>query len=154
MPKTVLIAKGNGYSARANRLIWIFIGIMFIINGTLLTIGNHEEPFKFSFGVIEFLFGLYALFYSIAVFSTNSKLAPRVKVDSDLIEVKKKMFGQVDRIEWDLIDKISFDSYSITFTKEGVNKVINYDTTSEVSIEIKEAIRETADAKGIEVIGG
>lgn len=57
-------------------------------------------------------------------------------------------------IPWDHIKSINFGPHKIVFSMTGSDYIFSYRSTSDTSKEIKTAIREMAESKGIEVLGG
>lgn len=155
MSKIIFIGKGrNGHTSKANFKLFMFTGLLFLVNGSFLIYNNVVDPVGLIIGILTILGAIYYIMYGYFTFSEKSKWAPKVIIENDHIQIKKKMFKPAATIVWERINKIIFGAYEITFDIEGKSDVLNYDTSSEVSIELKEAIREAADEKGIEVVGG
>lgn len=154
MSKTILIGRKNDYSVRANRWLFSILGFFFVLGGILRVIGKYYGPFEFSFGILQMLTGVYAIVFALFVFNKNSRFAPKVTVNDKFIEIKKGILKSPNKIMWSDIRRISYDSFEITFDMGVTTEVFRYETASDISIEIKKAIREVADDMGIEVVGG
>ena len=68
--------------------------------------------------------------------------------------IKEKLMKHAKEIPWDHIKSINFGPYKIVFSMTGSDYIFSYRSTSDTSKEIKSAVREMAESKGIEVLGG
>ncbi len=98
--------------------------------------------------------GVYHTIYGLLAFSKHSKYAPRVEVDQDNLLLKNKFLKEAKMITWDQIKQIEFASYRLVFSMPDSEYAFLYDTQAETSREIKSTIREMAESKGIDVLGG
>ncbi|MCB0496626.1 MAG: hypothetical protein KDC79_10870 [Cyclobacteriaceae bacterium] len=153
MSKKFLIGTGFGYS-KVNFWAFIATGVIFLLNGFLLMYNNILSPIGLIIGVFTFIGGIFYFLYSYILFSNRSKWAPRITIDDNYLELKSKILQSATRVLWSQISSIAFSPYKIAFDLGDTVKSFEYETTSELSIEIKETIREMANTKGIDVIGG
>lgn len=98
--------------------------------------------------------GFFIVVYRIVNFTTTF-LTPRVTLDESKITLKNKFFGSRKLVGWSNINSIDFGQYVINFQlKAGGRETFSYRAHPDVSVEIKEAIREIANAKSIDVADG
>ena len=98
--------------------------------------------------------GVYYCIYGLTAFSTNSRLALRIKITDEFIEIKDRFLKPPIHLIWTDLKSIEFGKYMIVFQLEESNKVFSYKSNANVSVEIKIMIREMADKRKIEVVGG
>jgi hypothetical protein len=98
--------------------------------------------------------GTYSCVFGLTAFSPNSRLALRIKVTDEFIEIKDKWLKPSIQLVWTNINSIEFGKYKIVFQLEESNKIFSYKSKANVSIKIKNLIREMADKKKIEVVDG
>ncbi len=130
------------------------MGLMFMLSGTFRFMENNIDLVGSIFGATMMIAGVSAIFYGYAAFSESSKYAPRVKVDENVIELKNSFTKRVNRIKWIEVKKIEFDSYQLIFQLGEGELTFNYVSNPDVSIEIKNLLREVAQERNIEVVGG
>ena len=154
MEKTILIGMNNQYSAKANRWGFILTGLLFLFNGVLNIYNNSLEPLGLILGIGIFFGGIYFTFYGMTAFSKYSRFAMKIKITNKIIEIKNKLFGSAMRLNWSDITSIKFGFYEIIFQIENTTEVFEINSNADVSKEVKRIIREQAELKNIEVIGG
>ncbi|MBV6643089.1 MAG: hypothetical protein KI791_20390 [Cyclobacteriaceae bacterium] len=153
MEKTVLIGSGNDIAPVWNMRLFFVVGIINIIQGVrMVTSEIHLAWLILGFIIIPTSIGI--CIYSILMFSKKSKYAPRVSISEKLVFIKEKLMKRAVEIPWDHIKNVSFVPYKIVFELPDSDYVFSYRSTSDTSREIKSTIREMAESKGIEVIGG
>jgi hypothetical protein len=154
MSKTILLGVAVQHSRKAPRIGFTFFGFYFIFYGAYyfskLDNSLPELLFRGSF----ILVGLAYIIYAQIAFSKSSKFAPRISINDNTIEYKLGFFKKSFRISWADIQSIEFAPYRVLYKINDKIETLSYDTNAEVSIEIKETLREFAEAKKIEVIGG
>ena len=153
MSKTILIGVNNRFSDNANKWVFILLGLLFLTNG-IINIYNNFEPFGRIFGVLVIIAGLWYIFYGIFGFTENSKLAPKVKVDESMIELKNSLWKSSTKLDWSELSSIKFGSYEVIFQLKDSSNSFSYNSNADVSITIKQTIRDFAERKNIEVIEG
>lgn len=151
MTKTILLGTNNRFSAKANKWLFSLTGILFLCNGIFNIYANAIEPFGFILGVLLILGGLYYLIYGITAFSVKFKYAQRINIDDKIIALKNSFFKPATHLKWADIQAIEFGSYEIDFLLEGGRKTFSYQSNADVSIEIKMALTEFAESKGIRI---
>lgn len=123
-------------------VIWLGLGAFEIYN---------EEA---SIGTSGYLMiGIAFILYSILVFTLNP-FAPKMTITDFDVKIKLKILSGSIRILWTDIQSIEFAQYKIDFQLRDRVEEVSYSSNSETSIEIKSAIREVADQKNIQVVGG
>ena len=153
MEKTVLVGSGNDIAPVWNMRLFFVIGIINIIQGIrMVTSEIHLAWLILGFIIIPTSIGI--CIYSILMFSKKSKYAPRVSISEKLVFIKEKLMKRAVEIPWGHIKSINFAAYKIVFTLPDSDYVFSYRSTSDTSREIKSTIREMAELKGIEVLGG
>jgi hypothetical protein len=156
MEKTFLLGPGNGsFSLKAQRLLNFALGFMFIAQGAFSF--ARESPFSLFTTLLAFaqiLGGCLFLFFGFSMMSKSSRFAPKVKLNNDHIEFRLGFFQANVSIKWHDVRAIDLRSYGMTFRLAESNRAIDYKTSPKISIEVKEAIREFAEAKGIVVAAG
>lgn len=105
--------------------------------------------------VIGVLFTISAIVYGLTIFTNISKIA-RLEISEDQVFIKQDFFLRPQIINWDHIERISFGNYFVAFerskNRSHVVKIRSKD--ADISLAIKEAVAQAANAKGIEVTPG
>lgn len=150
MNKTILIGIQNTYPKKANKWVLVLSGSMFV------TVGIHfvikYQSFYFILGIMMAIVGLYHIFNGILYF--DSKFAPKVKVDEGMIELKNSLWKPAKILSWKDVSSINFKSYEMIFQLKDSSDTYSYNTTSEISREIKQIVREIAVLKNIQITEG
>jgi hypothetical protein len=150
MKRTILIGIQNTYYKKANNWVLVLSGSMFVTGGVYYMMKNHS--FWLILGIMWTSLGLYHLFNGILSF--NSIFAPKVKVDEGMIELKNSIWKPAKILYWKDVSSINFNSYEVVFQLKNSSNTFSYNTTSDVSREIKQTIREIAELKNIQITGG
>ncbi len=154
MNQTILLGLNNNFSIKANRRLAIFLGLIFCLNGFFNLIQNNEDLLFQILGLLLLLSGVLYLFYSFYGFSQKSKFAPKVLLTNEFLQIRESFWKPAKQLNWNNISSINYLSYQIDFQLNKESYSFIYNASSDTSIEIKRAIREFAENKGIEVIGG
>lgn len=154
MSKTILIGINNRFSVNANKWLYYSLGLLFLFNGVFHIFSNSFKPIGIILGILMIIGGMWYIIYGFTAFSVSSKYAPRVRIDDTEIELKNNFFKPATQINWTDVKKIEFDLYKLSFQLSDNNLVFSYNTYPDISIDIKRMIREMAEEKNIEVIGG
>ncbi len=131
------------------------MGIHFTI-GALFLIAGLSKSFAVGVSIESGGFALIGLSYLVRViiYYTATPVTPRVHISETDLLIKTKLFGRTYRFNWINIRSIKYNSYEIILElKDGV-KAISYKCNPEVSLDIKQSLREMANTKDIEVVGG
>lgn len=151
MNKTILIGIPNTYTKRVkNKWVLIASGLFFVPAGIYHILLN--QSFYIVIGIMWIIVGLYHFFNGILLI--DSKFAPKVKVDERMIELKNNLWKPSIKSIWIEMSSIRFNPYEVVFQLEESLISFSYNTDSELSIEIKKTIREIAEYKNIQIIGG
>ena len=156
MAKVILLGNSGAerIDAKIQKWILILMGILFIIQGSLNYYRNSDSLID-RFMVYLMLFGgVSALIYAWANFSKNSRFAPKLKLDDNSISLKGGLLKKNKVLKWVEIKSITLKPFRVDFKTENAVEIMPYECTSNISIEVKEAIREVAVRKNIEVLGG
>ena len=158
MNNTILIGTNNNFSIKTNRWLFPITGLIFLTSGGTRLIYNfnasNDAVIGLIIGILMSVIGVYYCIYGLTAFSTNSRLALRIKITDEFIEIKDRFLKPPIQLIWTDLKSIEFGQYKINFKMEGSNKALSYKSNVDVSIKIKQAIREMADKKKIEVVGG
>ncbi len=149
MNKTILIGTRSILSNRASFWVLLTIGTAYLIIGGI----NLFHPGSIFESVGNMVFGVIFCAYAIFTFSTTP-LTSRVRIGDSTLEFRKSFFGKTWQLDWSEIMSMEFRSFEIQFNLKDNVKVFSYNSKPETSIDIKKSIREMAEKKDIEVIGG
>lgn len=154
MDRVILLGLNNKFSLKTNLWGHLILGALFIIQGVYHIESDIVFPFGLMIGVILIPGGIVYSIYGLLSFNKSSKYAPRFSFSKDELSFKKNLFKPAQRIPWGHIKKIEMAPYLLIVSTEQSETVMHYSSNPEISLEIKSAIREIADSKGIEVLGG
>ena len=154
MDTIVLLGTKNDFSMRANKILHLLIGILFILNGSLQIYSSTFGAIGYIIGIPTLIMGVFYLWYAFIITSPKSKFAPRVAIDNDRVLLKNRLFNKAKFLSWDDINSINFKTFEIEFTLENDGHSFSYDASADSSIKIKEALRKYSEKKGIPVYGG
>lgn len=154
MNQIILIGDKNPFSMKTNKIMWVFSGVLYIGTGLIQFYRHQDEAISFFVWILLILGGLYLILYGFVGLSEKSKYAPKVLLNEDYIHIKKSFWKPAKQLKWNNVSAINYQSYQIDFRLNKETYSFTYNTSSHTSIEIKRAIRELAENKGIEVIGG
>ena len=153
MKMIVLLGTGNGIAPVWNMRLFFAIGGLNIFQGVRM-VTNETNLGWLILGFIIIPTSIGICIYSILMFSKRSRYAPRVSISDNLVLIKEKLMKHAVEIPWDHIKSIDFEAYKIVFKLPDSDYIFSYRSTSDTSKEIKSAVREMAESKGIEVLGG
>lgn len=106
-------------------------------------------------GIVLVLAGPIFIVYAIILFNPNNKITPKVQLDEKGIYIKQDLHKRALKIDWSNIKEIGYKTFELDFLLNNHNtETVPLQTTAEISIEIKKAIRKLADGKQINIIGG
>jgi len=134
--------------------LYIFTGIIFIVNGSFMLFSNSLKPLSIVVGILTILAGIGYLILSPFKYSRKSRLFPSVKIDNNSIWAKTGFWSRPVVVKWEDIREIDLDSYKVHFKLKKSSQSFRYNCIPETSIVLKNAIREEADSRGIKVSGG
>jgi len=156
MQKIILLGNTGAerYDVKVQKWLWIFMGSLFLIQGILNYYRDSDWIVDKLMVNLMLLGGMSAFIFAWANFSKRSRFAPKLKLDENSIALKGGLFKKNKKLKWTDIRSITLKPFRIDFKTEETVEVIAYECTSDISIEVKEAIRGVAEKKNIEVIGG
>ena len=156
MNKTILLGASGAHTfdIKIQKWNYFILGALFIAQGLTYFYRIDEGIWTKLMMNLTFMSGTYVIIFALINFSRTSKYSPKLKIDDDSVELKTSLFKKGIKVKWQEIQSVSFKPYRVDFKVADTVEVITYDTTSDISIEIKEALREIAEKKNIEVIGG
>ena len=153
MEKTILLGLHEQFTRKTTRILTALTSGFLVINGIMFLLQSTDLiPIMLGSGSI--VVGTYSLFLAVVAFRSKSKLAPRLEIRENEISYKMRVFGKFERITPNEILKVEFGQYLVRFIMNKQEKVFSYTRNTEVSLEIKESIREWCEEKEIQVVGG
>ncbi len=99
--------------------------------------------------------GILIAILGLIVFNPTNVLAPKFVIDENGIQIRGTLTVKTKTINWNDIKEITYKSFELDFLlNDNSSKLIILRTNGETSVEIKKSIREIADKKSINIIGG
>jgi len=156
MSKVILLGSSGtpNFDVKVQKWNYILLGGLFLLQGGNYLYGSKDGAFDKFMMYLMFYSGMYAIAFALINFSRSSKFAPKVIVDESKTKFKRSLLKKKNTFNWQDIQSIRFKSFRIDFKTVKTVEILSYDCTSDISIDVKEAIREMAEKKNIEVIGG
>ena len=145
--RTIVLEPGN-------RILWIFMAVIFFINGITHLLNEQLEWYRLILGIVMIALSIIHAFYSVLAFSEKSKYSSKVRVNKKLIQLKSSFWKRAHLINWSDVKLIHFASYKVEFELSNGTKAFLYKTESKKSKELKSMLREFAGPQNIQVIGG
>jgi hypothetical protein len=106
-------------------------------------------------GLLLAVSGLALLISGLILFDPKNKLAPKVVIDDIEILIREEIFKRTKSIKWTELKQIDLKSFALDFLfNDNRTLLVILKTTGETSKEIKKVIREMADRKSVNIIGG
>lgn len=154
MHRIILI--GNKFKLSKKILITIRIinGIAIILWGIFFIRNYDFNPYELIFLSLVVLTSTLYISYIFIITSEKSNLSPKVKVDDSEILLRNSLWNKNLIIKWIDISSIAFQPYKIVIRSQDSLSSFSYETNAETSREIKQTIRDFAERKNVEVIGG
>ena len=149
MKKTILLGEKGMVSTKVSAWLLGILGLIYLVLGSMEIYEQGASIGSSGYLLLGFIF----ILYSIIVFTINP-FAPKVTISDIEVTIKRKVFIAPINILWTSIHSIEFDQYMIALHLTDRVEEFSYSTNAEISIEIKSAIREVAENKNIQVIGG
>ncbi len=154
MDRVILLGMNNKFSLKTNLWGHLILGILLVIQGVYHIESNIFFPFGRMMGIILVPAGIGYSIYGFLSFNKSSKYAPGFSINEDELSFKKNLSKPAQKIPWSHIKKIEMAPYLLIVSTEESETVMHYSSNPEISKEIKSAIREMAESKGIEVLVG
>ena len=149
MNTTIVIHNYNIFSLKTTRIILGVLGALMLILGTWsIFIDSELNHFP------NLFYGIFMSATALFVLSEKSPFSPKVKIMDDYILLKNGFWSAAKKLNWETIQKIEFGSYKIIFHQTEKDFIFKYEADSEVSIQIKKALRAAGEEKTISVTGG
>jgi hypothetical protein len=152
MKKTILLTQHGLLGSNISRWVITICGLLY----SLIGIGNLIETPRIGWGSISMIsIGLLQAIFGFILLDAKSMFAPKFIIDENEIRIREAIHKSTKSIIWSDIKEITYESFALDFLlNDGKNKVLNLQTNAETSIEIKKCIREIAEKKSINIIGG
>lgn len=130
------------------------MGAIFLLNGLVNYFKDELSTFGYWLMIVNLIVGSIAFLYGLIVSFDLFGMAPKVVVSSEGVLLKAKAFSAGKMVSWDDVRGIVFHSYQLDFKLDTEPIFFNYHSSNATSIKIKDAIRDMAALKNIEVKGG
>ena len=154
MKKTILLTQ-NGLSEKVSKWLFVIVGISNSINGIGYLIDTPLTNWGLRLGVFLLASGILIAILGLIVFNPTNVLAPKFVIDENGIQIRGTLTVKTKTINWNDIKEITYKSFELDFLlNDNSSKLIILRTNGETSVEIKKSIREIADKKSINIIGG
>lgn len=147
MEKSLILEKHNRQRLFAMSMI-------FIINAVILMSGNDLGPIRLIVGVVMIIISFCYLTFSFIGYSAKSKFAAKILINDQSIELKPSFWKSSLKLNWKDIRNIQLANYSVEFELLDGVRAVDYDTSAEKSIQLKQLLRESAEQHNIQVVGG
>ena len=150
----MLGAGNSNFSVKAQRGLYLLLAFVFGLQGGLSLARERDSVLWLSLGGLLVAGGLFYLYMALTMGSKTARLSPKVRLTDEFIEFRLGFFMASIVIRWDEVRLILLKSYRTEFELRESRTEVKYSGTAELSLEVKEAIREFAERKNIEVHGG
>jgi hypothetical protein len=152
MEKVILLGTESKLSFEATRGFYVFGAIVFGLLGIYNITADSLQPLRLIFGLAIIAWCLFQLFEVVTGFSENSYFAPKIRLTDQNIEFKTGFLKDVIKLNWTDIKSIDARAFEMHIQLTNTTQIIRYRTSYVISKEIKNAIIEYADTKGIRVL--
>lgn len=133
------------------QIFTFIIGLLLILYSFSAFLNNEFNLYRHSVYIIH---GSVFLFFGFFVYNRKSPLAPKFVINEHYIASKTGVFKKRNQFHWDRIKEIEFGPYQINIKLEGSNSTIHYEASADISLAIKDAIRDMANSKGLKILAG
>tara|TARA_R110002050_G_scaffold175846_1_gene308686 strand:- start:3121 stop:3579 length:459 start_codon:yes stop_codon:yes gene_type:complete len=146
-----LITNYTTFSIKNTRIGLIVFGLLVLTFYVLLFLESndvtHINPFLILVGLSSIITGTVGL-------SKKSRFSPKVLFNDEIISIREKLWNGTKKFNWNDITEIKLGSYRMTIRTKNCSQTFNINSSAQISIEIKKAVREIGFRKNISVIGG
>lgn len=150
-----MLGAGNAnFSVKAQRGLYLLLAFVFGLQGGLSLARERDSVLWLSLGILLMAGGVFYLYMALVIGSKTSRLSPKVRLTDDFMEFKLGVLPGSMVIRWEEVRSILLKSYRLEIELRESRKEIKYKVPAKLSVEVKEAIREFAERKNIEVHGG
>jgi len=154
MKKTILLTQ-NGLSGTVSKWLFVILGLSNSINGVRNLTETPLTNWGLGLGILLLASGLLMATLGLILFNPTNMFAPKFVIDDNQIQIREDVHVKTKTINWNDIKEITYKSFALDFLlNDNSNKLIILRTNGETSVEIKKSIREIADKKSINIIGG
>jgi len=137
---------------------WAFIisgSVNIMIGVRQIYLANSWTDWTEILGIVLAIGGLLMVIYGIIIFTPSSRLVPKIEIGDEQIIIKQEFSKNGVVLNWGNIKEIVYKTFEIDFVlNDDKTEIVNLQTSAEISVEIKETIRQLADQKQITVTGG
>lgn len=154
MQKTILLTQ-NGLNRTVSKWLFVIVGLSNSINGVRNLTETPLTNWGLGLGILLLLSGLLMAILGLILFNPRNMFAPKVVIDEDRIQVREEVHVKTKTMNWGDIKEITYGPFSLDFLfKDNTSQLVILRTDGVTSVEIKKSIRDFAERKSIEVIGG
>jgi hypothetical protein len=154
MKKTILLTQ-NGLSTTVSKWLFVILGISNSINGIHNLTETPLTNWGLGLGILLLSSGLLMAVLGLILFNPRNTFAPKFVIDDNEIQIREDVHTKTKTIHWSEIKEITYKSFALDFQlNDDSNKLIILRTNGETTVEIKKSLREIANRKSINVIGG
>jgi hypothetical protein len=140
---------------KSTKWIYLFNGIVNSIIGIQQLLTSDTWSWLLLFGLILTVGGPLMIIYSLILFSRTSVLTPRIQIDETGVLIREDIHRGQKKIEWKDVKEITYRPFELNFHLTDDNtETLSLPTSGEISIDVKKTIREFADSRQINIIGG
>lgn len=151
-----LMKKTIELTPKSTKWIYIINGIIHTAIGIRqLTVAEQFLSWAGIIGVLLVVAGPVSLFIGLIVFKKNNRLCPKIEIDESGLMIREDIHRSERRIDWKNIKEVIFKPLALDFNMvDDTVEKISLITNSDISIEVKKAIREFATLKQVTVVSG
>jgi hypothetical protein len=153
MERQIFLEENGRLGYRSTRILYGFVGTIFSVNG-VSTIVRSDGPMFPAFGILLVGAGVYYLAVALFLMRKKGPFMPRVELHGEKLVLKSRLLSKTQEILQDNITRVSFDTYKLRFYMQKGERVFDYATKPEISIQLKEAIRLWCEERNIPVEDG
>lgn len=139
---------------RLSRPYWIIMGLVIGANAVLYLSEKPLDTRHILLGGLMAGLGLWYGVYAFLGFSNTAKLAPRIHITDEVVELKPDLWHRTQQVHWADIQRIVMGPYELAFQLPDETKTVTYRTSAKRSRQLKQLIQAAAASKQVEVLGG
>ncbi len=154
MKKTILLTQ-NGLGGTVSKWLFVIVGFSNSINGARNLTETPLTNWGLGLGILLVASGLLMVTLGLILFNPTNMFAPKFVIDDNEIQIREDVHVKTKTIKWNDMKEITYKSFALDFLlNDNSNKLVILRTNGDTSVEIKKSIREIADKKSINIIGG
>lgn len=151
--RVILLGMNDSFSRNATKKMSLILGGLLLFQAGFYLFKS-DLDFYLVMGLMTIPIALLHVYLGTVGLSASSRFSPKVSINEDQLLIKTNLFRKGMVANWSSIRSIDFKSYQIGLQMQEGLQIVNYTTDADTSKEIKKAIQEMAEAKGIPINGG